>query len=563
MGYEIAGGLGVKMAAPERRRLRAGRRRLVPDDGAGDRHRGAGARSRSPSSCSTTTASPASAACRSRSAAAASARATASEMPATGELDGDAAAGRSRGQRRVARRARLARRHARRVPRRADAARGRRTRRRRSSSCRSIARRASAATTRGGTCRSPRCRRSPTFSERARGVRRRAAQGARLSVIRVANAPCSWGVLEFERRRPARARRRRCSTKWPPPATPAPSSATGGFCRPNRAALGGGRRPAAAWRSSAAFVPVALSRARRDRRRRSNARCATARLLAGGGRRATPLVAACSPTTTRASRTAPARAGRIRDEDGLSAAEWDAFARRAERVAARGPRRHRAAHGVSPSLRRLRRDAGRDRRADVAHRSRAARPVPRHRSPDVRRRRSGRRDRDSTATRIWHVHFKDCDPALAAQSRAEGWDYHTAVRRGIFCELGRGTVPFAGVLDALRAPRYAGWIVVEQDVLPGSRHAAASADRNRAVLFDVGLRDRSSSMLNPRTVRLHARRRSPLAVGGVVRRARRCRARGFRRSSDSPSTVSCWRATARPRCASSARCSSTSSTRPR
>ena len=39
MGYEIAGGLGVKMAAPERDVYVAGRRRVVPDDGAGDRHR--------------------------------------------------------------------------------------------------------------------------------------------------------------------------------------------------------------------------------------------------------------------------------------------------------------------------------------------------------------------------------------------------------------------------------------------------------------------------------------------------------------------------------------------
>ena len=38
----------------------------------------------------------------------------------------------------------------------------------------------------------------------ARGLRRRAAQGARLSVIRVANAPCSWGALEFEADRTAR-----------------------------------------------------------------------------------------------------------------------------------------------------------------------------------------------------------------------------------------------------------------------------------------------------------------------------------------------------------------------
>ncbi len=48
MGYEIAGGLGVKLAAPRRRRgprrRRHGRRRVVPDDGAGARHRRPGGR---------------------------------------------------------------------------------------------------------------------------------------------------------------------------------------------------------------------------------------------------------------------------------------------------------------------------------------------------------------------------------------------------------------------------------------------------------------------------------------------------------------------------------------
>ena len=34
MGYEIAGGLGVKLAAPEREVFVTGRRRLLPDDGA-------------------------------------------------------------------------------------------------------------------------------------------------------------------------------------------------------------------------------------------------------------------------------------------------------------------------------------------------------------------------------------------------------------------------------------------------------------------------------------------------------------------------------------------------
>jgi inosose dehydratase len=61
------------------------------------------------------------------------------------------------------------------------------------------------------------------------------------------------------------------------------------------------------------------------------------------------------------------------------------------------------------------------------------------------------------------------------------------MRRGIFCELGRGSVPFAAVLDALRARQYAGWIVVEQDVLPGLGTPAASATRNRQYLRGLGI----------------------------------------------------------------------------
>ena len=44
MGYEIAGGLGVKMADPEPRGLRAGGRRFLSHDGAGNRHVAAGER---------------------------------------------------------------------------------------------------------------------------------------------------------------------------------------------------------------------------------------------------------------------------------------------------------------------------------------------------------------------------------------------------------------------------------------------------------------------------------------------------------------------------------------
>jgi inosose dehydratase len=181
-----------------------------------------------------------------------------------------------------------------------------------------------------------------------------------------------------------------------------------------------------------------------------------------------------------------ARAGRIRTEDGLTSAEWDGYAQRAERVATAvrettGLRtvfhHHCAGYVETPAEI----DALLSRTdaallglcLDTGHLSFA-----------------GGNPLNTLAQygeRIWHVHFKDCDPALAAQSRLEGWDYHTAIRRGIFCELGKGVVPFAGVLDVLRARDYGGWIVVEQDVLPGLGTPAASATRNRAYLRRLGL----------------------------------------------------------------------------
>ena len=89
--------------------------------------------------------------------------------------------------------------------------------------------------------------------------------------------------------------------------------------------------------------------------------------------------------------------------------------------------------------------------------------------------------------RIWHVHFKDVDAAIAAASRANAWDGPTSVGRGVFCELGRGSVDFRAVLRALGEIGYGGWIVVEQDVLPGMGTPRASAERNRAYLASLGV----------------------------------------------------------------------------
>jgi len=91
------------------------------------------------------------------------------------------------------------------------------------------------------------------------------------------------------------------------------------------------------------------------------------------------------------------------------------------------------------------------------------------------------------ADRIWHVHFKDHDPDVARQAREQGWDGPTSVGHGVFCELGRGDVDFPGVVNALQDIGYAGWIVVEQDVLPGTGTPKESAQRNREYLRSIGL----------------------------------------------------------------------------
>ena len=94
---------------------------------------------------------------------------------------------------------------------------------------------------------------------------------------------------------------------------------------------------------------------------------------------------------------------------------------------------------------------------------------------------------DTYRNRIWHVHFKDCDAAIGQFSRTNGWDYFESVRQGVFCELGKGAVDFGAVLAALQAQGYTGWIVVEQDVLPGMGTPKTCARNNRVYLSQLGL----------------------------------------------------------------------------
>jgi len=90
-------------------------------------------------------------------------------------------------------------------------------------------------------------------------------------------------------------------------------------------------------------------------------------------------------------------------------------------------------------------------------------------------------------SRIWHIHFKDCHAELAEQSRKEGWDYFKSVGSGVFCELGKGSVDFPAIVAELKKQQYEGWIVVEQDVLPGMGNPKVCAQKNRAYIQSLGI----------------------------------------------------------------------------
>lgn len=180
------------------------------------------------------------------------------------------------------------------------------------------------------------------------------------------------------------------------------------------------------------------------------------------------------------------KAGRIRPEDGLDAAQWQVFAAGAEAIARAvrdetGLRTTLHPHGATwvetpqevemflertdPEVLGLCFDTGH-------YALGGGDPV------------QGVRD---YAERIWLMHFKDFRPEVLEQARAQNWTYRDMIGAGVFSELGQGSVDFPGVLAALKEIAYRGWIVVEQDVLPGMGEPKASAGRNREYLRGIGL----------------------------------------------------------------------------
>ena len=298
--------------------------------------------------------------------------------------------------------------------------------------------------------------------------------------ISIANAPCSWGALEFD---------------W---AGPAPSfaqvldemRATGyagtelgdwGFLPTEPPAL---RRELADRKLDlvGAFVPVALTDLQAHSAGIDEALRVAGLMIAATGR--TPLIVLSDAKAANAERTA--RAGRITAADGLDDRTWKTLASGAERIAAavlektglRTVFHHHCATFIEtsdeidelmtrtdPNLLGLCLDTGHCAFG-------GGNPL---------------RTFDRWRDRIWHLHAKDCDPSVRQRAQSEAWDYPTSVRHGVFCELGKGSVDFPGIADRLKTSGYEGWIVVEQDVLPSLGTPAESAARNRAYLRSLGL----------------------------------------------------------------------------
>lgn len=240
-----------------------------------------------------------------------------------------------------------------------------------------------------------------------------------------------------------------------------------------------------------AFVPVALARAEAHEPGEQSV-LRVARLLAAVHRRSgadtAPFLVLADENGSVPARTL--NAGRVRPDLGLSDARWDVFAEGANRMARAVKREtglrtvfhHHCAGYVEtpdeidallrktdPELLGLVFDTG-----HLVYGSGAD-------DPGIVGQCLAR-----WADRIWYLHLKDCEPRVAAQARQDGLDYFQAIRRGVFCELGRGCVDFRAVLETFRARGYQGWALVEQDVLPGMGEPRESARRNREFLRSLG-----------------------------------------------------------------------------
>ncbi len=309
--------------------------------------------------------------------------------------------------------------------------------------------------------------------------------------IWVANAPCSWGVLEFEEAAPPPYGPERVLDEIAETGYEGTELGPYGFLPTEPEAL----REALERRGLAiagAFVPVALADEAQHEPGLREA-LTVARLIAGAASPKAPLPRLLLSDDNGRDPVRVRHAGRVRPEHMLPAERFRTFAEGAERIA-------RAVHeetGLKTAFHHH--CAGFvETPQEVQWLMELTDPDALGLCLDTGHYVYGGGDPleaiERYGTRLWHVHLKDCSQDVAERARREGWDYFRAVREGLFPELGRGVVDFPAVVEALKGSGYRGWVVVEQDVLleAGSgarlpRNPKESARRNRDHLRRLGL----------------------------------------------------------------------------
>ncbi len=307
-----------------------------------------------------------------------------------------------------------------------------------------------------------------------------------VSGIRLANAPCSWGTLEFEGVSGSPIGYAQMLDELKATGYTGTELGDWGFMPTEPEKL----RQALTERALSlrgAFVPVALTR--QDAHAygiRSAVR--TARLLGAAGDLDDPAVLVLADANA-ADPVRTLHAGRITPAMGLSSSDWDVVAQGATAVA-RAVRQevglrtvfHHHCAGFVETPEEIGQLMDRTNPEDLglvfdtghfAYGAGSSSLVM--------------DGLDMFQDRITYIHFKDCHDGIAEQARTRGWSYFEAVERGLFCELGAGGVDFPALVERLQAACYRGWIVVEQDVLPGMGTPRESAARNRAYLETLGL----------------------------------------------------------------------------
>ena len=177
--------------------------------------------------------------------------------------------------------------------------------------------------------------------------------------MRIGNAPCSWGVLEFDLEGEA-AGCTQVLNELAETGYLGTELGDWGFMPTDPDALAA-ELMQRGLTMLGAFVPVAMKDPASHAPGVESA-LKVARLLRAAADRTTghlPFLVLADNNGSDPVRTK--NAGRVTPEMGLSDAEWAVFAAGAEKVGARGVHRDRTAHGVPSPLRGVRGDAGRDR----------------------------------------------------------------------------------------------------------------------------------------------------------------------------------------------------------